>query len=894
LWTGWFFGAGAQEDDAGISRSDVFAEWLETEAEHYDAGVRSIVRRTALEAASVSALAAASREAINDVSAAWTEELAQLSAQQKGATSEAFQWALDRERLLHEREYLLKYLAARAFLPGYGFPTDLVTFNTVNVADFKGKKEGVASREDNIFMLKEKPTRGLSIAIREYAPGAQTVLDGRVFRSAGVALRSYAEPHLEGAQNFSIDWRCANCGAHGYRENAYAAGSDITCDGCARPIATKDINKILRPVGFTTDFWEDATNDASSQKYIPVERPLISVNDQQVALPDPRCGFMRFGDKGRVVYKSAGEHGTGYAVCMSCGRAESMGFSGKIPKNLSPGTEHRAIGGPGADGQLKGCSAERVIPNLFLGHRTQTDVLEVALREPVSGNWIPDSADGQTISNTLAVALRDAIADRLGVSSDEMGYGTRVEKDLDTLEERRLIQVYDDVAGGAGFVLTAIEDIAGLLGDVSLRLQCPADCENVCPACLAGSDSRVEYERLDRRMTLEWLQQSCMLDFLRLPEPFQMVTGARYWPYAPMRFVRNHVSRGGTAITICLSGEAADWDLGDPDFRKHVLGWRLTEGVDVTLVVPDNIELSVELKEELAALAHYGIRVATAITLDLPTGAALLLQVSSAGGAVHTLLTDQATAGIPDAQWLRAESGELWVVSELLPALACTYVDASSWRSRGDGTHVVEILRELNGPVAELSNRFRKLLGQRAADVASILESDAVVSLTYEDRYLRSPWTVLLLVGFLRAFRSEQLGSVHIRTYAKEGERTGFKCWDDWRSMADLESAMRLWVKQSLAVEPQIMLEAYRDNVPHRRLLTVGLASGKSLKLAFDHGMGFWKAFARSRQLTDFDFTQSREGRAAQMLGLWKTAELRNAVDQWATDITVWIVDAPH
>ena len=104
------------------------------------------------------------------------------------------------------------------FLPGYGFPTDVVSLNTYNIEDFKHErrnKGGDASREDNIFDNKEKPSRSLAIAIREYAPGSQIVIDGRVYRSAGISLQWHTDGQCKEAQKFSITWRCSNCGASG-------------------------------------------------------------------------------------------------------------------------------------------------------------------------------------------------------------------------------------------------------------------------------------------------------------------------------------------------------------------------------------------------------------------------------------------------------------------------------------------------------------------------------------------------------------------------------------------------------------------------------------------------------------------------------------------------------
>lgn len=89
-------------------------------------------------------------------------------------------------------------------------------------------------------------------------------------------------------------------------------------------------------VAFVTDFYEETTNDVTSQKFIRVERPRIQLNGESIALPDQHCGFVRFGHDGSVFHHSSGEHEKGYAVCMTCGRAESMLASGEMPRICNP------------------------------------------------------------------------------------------------------------------------------------------------------------------------------------------------------------------------------------------------------------------------------------------------------------------------------------------------------------------------------------------------------------------------------------------------------------------------------------------------------------------------------------------------------------------------------
>src|SRR5690606_39475498 len=69
-----------------------------------------------------------------------------------------------------------------------------------------------------------------------------------------------------------------------------------------------------------------------------------------------------------------------------------------------------------------------IIGNISLGAKSFTDVFELMLRHPVSGEYIADTRSGITIATTLAVALRQALAEILGVSASELGYSTRPSK----------------------------------------------------------------------------------------------------------------------------------------------------------------------------------------------------------------------------------------------------------------------------------------------------------------------------------------------------------------------------------------------------------------------------------------------------------------------------------
>lgn len=206
----WFF---ASED----SPCQQLMAWLMASPAEYYSVAQQLVRGTCLEGRSCSSITGETRLALRDLENRWLGEYRNINHKLQAASDGPYKKALALEKLRHENEYLLRYLASSAFLPGYGFPTDVVSLKTYNVEDQSSMK-GDTSREDSIFDNKEMPSRSLNIAIREYAPGAQVVIDGRVYRSAGVSLQWHADGQVNEAQKFDTAWRCPECGNTGVRK----------------------------------------------------------------------------------------------------------------------------------------------------------------------------------------------------------------------------------------------------------------------------------------------------------------------------------------------------------------------------------------------------------------------------------------------------------------------------------------------------------------------------------------------------------------------------------------------------------------------------------------------------------------------------------------------------
>ena len=147
-------------------------------------------------------------------------------------------------------EYLLTELATEGFLPGYGFPTDLASFDNLNIDQIKAQAARQGHREDNLMRRRDLATRDRVTALREYAPGADVVMDGMVYRSAGITLNWHAPADnldISEIQNIRRAWRCTSCGATGTAPNHV---SGLHCSDCGASIVGEQIKTFLEPSGF--------------------------------------------------------------------------------------------------------------------------------------------------------------------------------------------------------------------------------------------------------------------------------------------------------------------------------------------------------------------------------------------------------------------------------------------------------------------------------------------------------------------------------------------------------------------------------------------------------------------------------------------------------------------
>ena len=197
---------------------------------HLAQGLRSLLRHTPHEGtASLDRLAQEAARMAGEHAVSWYAEFDAIEGEldrfpiSDANTSPAFK-ALTIQKKRLTAEYLLRELATEGFLPGYGFPTDISSFETLTCDELERNKHrrirspDEPGRIDNRMRFRDLPSRDTVTALREYAPGSEVVIDGLVYRSAGITLNWHAPASVTDIteiQNIREAWRCRNCGSSG-------------------------------------------------------------------------------------------------------------------------------------------------------------------------------------------------------------------------------------------------------------------------------------------------------------------------------------------------------------------------------------------------------------------------------------------------------------------------------------------------------------------------------------------------------------------------------------------------------------------------------------------------------------------------------------------------------
>ena len=813
-------------------------------------GINQVTHKSILAGNSISRIAYNTLVALDTAKEKWLPSyrglLEEVKALERVKSSDPYRKKVEHDLRCLGQQYLLSELATRAFLPGYGFPSGIATFDHYSVSDYKSGKyvNKKTGRIDNSTRMRERPGRDLPLAIREYAPGSDVVLDGLVYRSAGILMNKFSpNEDYSQPQKITTEWRCHKCGFIG---NELSSSFDQVCCSCGTNLKSDYIKEYIEPLGFAVAFISSPTNDISSQSFIPVQEPWVTAESELMPLFEPKIGSYQASSKGHIFYHSSGEFDKGYAVCLRCGRADSMDVNGQLPDTLRGA--HTKLQGKLNQVDTAHCEGSdepyAVKEGIHLGTKGQTDVFELHLKHPSENQYLQHSKSDQ-LPWTLAIALRQSLAELHGINIEELGFTVKASNLLECNYPVATVVLFDKAGGGAGFSSAGARHIQEMLTKVESILDCSDKCDSACQACLLGYDTRFHVDLLDRHVALKYVKE--IKPYLSLPEEAKFFGKESTFCFESLGEEVISASRYGALLKVFIQQPFTEWDISNTRLKETCFHWKsLFDVVEVVLPSSDITGLDEIQKEDLRALRSYGVYLTVLKTSpDLKYDGKLLVQIIGQS-QVHSIASDAEYSDVPNHNLWKTDSGYL-IKSTSLNEMSTAEIDSQLLDIEVvPGDVEIEISSECNVKAFMFGKMFWDTLISKSASLEQKINSSvSLKKVSYSDCYICSPWSLMLLGESLNALK-KSLGdnrcnelSIDIMTADKTANPRARGLYGEWDNKNEKITIIEKYIDGLLKVKSQAGVRDLKK-MPHGRVMTLEWSDDKVITVRLDHGFGCW------------------------------------------------------
>lgn len=828
-----------------------FQDWLAASARNDEALVShlgTLVHRTALEGSTADALLGAAREAFTHASDrvlaeldAIDKELAEIGDLPPNGTPSP-QWRAVRNRRKRVYgEYLLSFFAQAQVLPGHGTAAGVVPFVTTTLADLlrradDGQNTQNTRPERTPGRSRDYPSYASPLALRAYAPGNVVVVDGLAYTSRGITLSWHLPVGADVAevQNLKSAYHCNMCG----RTEVHRG---IAARTCPDDHTVMDKTDFLEPDGFAVDIYEKPSNDVSAATWIPVSPPRISahngtwsnVGDFVAARHDPN---------GLLFHESRGTYGHGYSLCLQCGRAAAISHVGQTPAEM---VDHTRLRGGKSNDQINAdnrCLGNASLHTRNLGVAVNTDVVELRFTEPSENLRLTERA----VATTLAVALRDALAEELDVEAAELGHGIHKLQD-----GTYTVCLYDTATGGAGFVEEAPRRLRALVEAVYQRLN-GCSCDRACERCLVGAETQHALRYLNRKETLKFLTPALRES---LAPPVDWGTDATWEWRTPQASLASRLRGGAATVRLWCHGEEGDWDL--PAWTDHPVLADLRKSdtrVEIAFATgavdaldADDKKLLLGMRDTLGWEIVEGALPPTFVWAEVALGARVDRLCSEGhGGSFH----EAWLAGPPAAE----AGAQAPTVRRGCRTVATLYevkrVSNRRLESIPEGQYVEVTFapKDVSGLLQQVMKKtFDRLLVEATTVFAGITAPAA--TLTVYDRYLKSPQNVGNLRAIVRELAARNWvagGTTKIVVHSvsalppKNGYYNSGALHNDWTDPQVQARTLTAALEEFGAVD--VRLVDAPQKMQHHRELRLSWQNGRTASVRLDQGCSFLRS----------------------------------------------------
>lgn len=739
------------------------------------------------------------------------------------------------KRRLHDE------LVQASILPIYGFPIDVVRLLTGE------------SNERKSSQGRHRLERDRRLALGEYAPGQNIVVDDRVYQSVGILRPNELEQKYY--------WVCKSCNNFKASNQEELVEECPVCGWEPTPAAAAKMKPYKIPKAFTTDW----TVEPKVTPYIkPLRQPTSQVflaqdgENPQLFKTDfykliaSQGGTFFLANQG-IIGKGRGFTKQGFAICQTCGRdlselIQKHSKERNTQRRNNRQTETPKPSFPPHKNPITGreCSG-RGLP-IHLGHEFRSDLLKIQFSSKTKPTLLfgevinygdditvssksentNDTNDGMGFWRSLNYGLLAAAAQLIDVPRNELDGLFRPLQD--GLAE---IIIYDNVPGGAGYSKRIAEQFNKVL-EKAWEITSSCNCDTSCYDCLRTYSNQPFHAELNRHQVANFLKylveepdpelQNFASDASkieisqmteRLPAICKMAAGKTVI-YLPSIIDKLNLNNGSPLPWLKLLNDAVYSLKNNSNVALELVLNQLPQ-VNLTTSESETRNIQILRKRLQQWIDQDLLRIYQTDNNSLPIFCFNSQQQNRIALQLNQSKEDK-------FEWFqtRSDSGVNAVLKNLENLRSqARIVKASEFE---DPDNLV-IFPDTSWRNLTLSQLRKKLEFDR------IFSGSKINKIVYHDRYLYSQ-EAKILSDLLQTYEFDNKSSVFIKVLEKYyGESSERK--------AELETAFLKLKKIGISVKVNIQLKNQNSHFPHARELEIQRQDGQKYKILFDKGMDF-------------------------------------------------------
>lgn len=362
-----------------------------------------------------------------------------------------------------KKQDVLESLSKYCVIPKYGFPVDVVDLQVY---------------ENGVPINKYAMSRDLKVAISEYAPDSEVIVDKNKYTSKYITLKKNSQ--------FTKNWfvTCPTC----KKTNIFLSMSDNTkCKYCGQDVGAEAAEYYIEPSnGFKSGETKESTRLKPKRSYAgEVTYVGGGKADEKRLVIGNTMGVETSSDDELLVMNKSG-----FYMCPECGYSDIVKHGPKTPQTLKTHKNFKQYD-----------CANDMLDYIRLGHKFETDVARFIIP-------MLDSVDKVSFPQALSFlyAFLEGVSIALGIERTDIDGVLELNLDMQSYD----ILLYDNVPGGAGHVkrLLSKEAIVNSLkaGLDKVSKEC-CDENTSCYNCLRNYYNQSYHNKLVRKLAMDVIKR---------------------------------------------------------------------------------------------------------------------------------------------------------------------------------------------------------------------------------------------------------------------------------------------------------------------------------------------------------------------------------------------------